>query len=114
MDSIQTVIFVIHILIALAMVCLILLQRSEGGALGMGGGGGGGGGGGMMSSRSSANLLTRATAVLAGLFIATSLGLTMLASGAKESTSILDQVGTPVAPIEGPVEPANPTVPIAQ
>ena len=113
MDSIQTVIFVIHILIALAMVCLILLQRSEGGALGMGGGGGGGGGG-MMSSRSSANLLTRATAVLAGLFIATSLGLTMLASGAKESTSILDQVGTPVAPIEGPVEPANPTVPIAQ
>ena len=113
MDSIQTVIFVIHILIALAMVCLILLQRSEGGALGMGGGGGGGGGG-MMSSRSSANLLTRATAVLAGLFIATSLGLTMLASGAKESTSILDQVGTPVAPIEEPVEPANPTVPIAQ
>jgi preprotein translocase subunit SecG len=104
-----TVVFVIHILIALAMVCLVLLQRSEGGALGMGGGGGG-----MMSSRSSANLLTRATAVLAGGFMLTSLGLTWLASGDKESTSILDQVGTPVAPIEAPAEPANPTVPIAQ
>ncbi len=106
-----TIVFVVHILIALALVGLILVQRSEGGALGMGGGGGGGG---MMSSRSSANLLTRATAVLAGAFMLTSLGLTWLASGDKESTSILDQVGTPVAPIEAPAEPANPTVPIAQ
>jgi preprotein translocase subunit SecG len=104
-----TIIFVVHILIALALVCLVLLQRSEGGALGMGGGGGG-----MMSSRSSANLLTRATAVLAGSFMVTSLVLTMLASRDTAPTSILDQVGTPVAPIEGPVEPANPTVPIAQ
>ena len=105
-----TIVFVVHILIALALVGLILLQRSEGGALGMGGGGGGG----MMSSRSSANLLTRATAVLAGSFMVTSLVLTMLAGRDTGSTSILDQDGTPPAPIEAPVEPANPTVPIAQ
>jgi len=105
-----TVVFVIHILIALAMIGLILVQRSEGGALGMGGGGGGG----MMSSRSTANLLTRATAVLAGSFMVTSLVLTMLAGRDTGSTSILDQGGTPPAPIEAPAEPANPTVPIAQ
>ncbi len=104
-----TVVFVIHILIALAMIGLILVQRSEGGALGMGGGGGG-----MMSSRSTANLLTRATAVLAGSFMVTSLVLTMLAGRDTGSTSILDQGGTPPAPIEAPAEPANPTVPIAQ
>ncbi len=108
-----TVVFVIHILVALALVSLVLLQRSEGGALGMGGGGGGGGGG-MMSSRSSANLLTRATAALAGTFMVTSLVLTMLAGRDTRSTSILDQGGTPPAPIEAPAEPANPTVPIAQ
>ncbi len=107
-----TIVFVVHILIALALVGLILLQRSEGGALGMGGGGGGGGG--MMSSRSSANLLTRVTAVLAGSFMVTSLVLTMLAGRDTGSTSILDQGGTPPAPIEAPAEPANPTVPIAQ
>jgi len=105
------IVFVVHILIALALVGLILLQRSEGGALGMGGGGGGGG---MMSSRSSANLMTRVTAVLAGSFMVTSLVLTMLAGRDTGSTSILDQVGAPSAPIEAPAEPANPTVPIAQ
>ena len=105
-----TVVFVIHILIALAMIGLILVQRSEGGALGMGGGGGGG----MMSSRSTANLLTRATAVLAGSFMVTSLVLTMLAGRDTGATSILGQGGTPPAPIEAPAEPANPTVPIAQ
>ncbi len=88
-----TIVFVVHILIALALVGLILVQRSEGGALGMGGGGGG-----MMSSRSSANLLTRATAALAGTFMVTSLVLTMLAGRDTRSTSILDQGGTPPAP----------------
>ncbi len=105
-----TIVFVVHILIALALVGLILLQRSEGGALGMGGGGGGG----MMSSRSSANLLTRVTAVLAGSFMVTSLVLTMLAGRDTGSTSILDQDGTPPAPIEAPAEPASPTVPVAE
>ena len=104
-----TIVFVIHILIALTLICLVLLQRSEGGALGIGGGGGG-----MMSSRSSANLLTRATAVLAGCFMVTSLMLTMLASSSTRPTSILDEGGTPPAPIEAPAEPASPTVPVAE
>src|ERR1700761_9312865 len=58
------VLIVIHLLLALAMVGVILLQRSEGGALGIGGGGG------VMSGRAAGNLLTRATGILAtGFFI---------------------------------------------
>ena len=64
-----TIILIVHLLIALALVGVILLQRSEGGALGIGGGGFGG----LMTGRASANLLTRTTAVLAAGFIATSL-----------------------------------------
>ena len=69
----QTVLIVIHLLIVVALVVVVLLQRSEGGALGMGGGGG------FMTGRGQANVLTRATAILAALFFATSLGLTLLA-----------------------------------
>jgi len=112
----RTILLVIHIFLALGLVGTVLLQRSEGGALGIGGGGGGGGGGGLMSGRGSANLLTRATAVLAALFIVTSLALTMTAVKRGQSTSILDQA--PVAPVEAPVkapaEPAGPTVPVAE
>ena len=64
-----TILLIVHLLIALALVGVILLQRSEGGALGIGGGGFGG----LMTGRSSANLLTRTTAVLAAGFITTSL-----------------------------------------
>ena len=69
----QTVLIVVHLLIVVALVVVVLLQRSEGGALGMGGGGG------FMTGRGQANVLTRATAILAALFFATSLGLTLLA-----------------------------------
>lgn len=69
----QTFLIVIHLLIVIALVVVVLLQRSEGGALGMGGGGG------FMTGRGQANVLTRATAILAALFFATSLGLTLLA-----------------------------------
>src|SRR5208282_3119095 len=65
-----TVLLVIHIMVAFSMIVLILLQRSEGGALGMGGGGSG-----FVSGRSAANLLTRTTAVLAAIFFTTSLAL---------------------------------------
>lgn len=67
------VLLAIHLLVALALVAVVLLQRSEGGALGIGGGGG------FMSGRGAANLLTRATAVLAAVFFATSIILTVLA-----------------------------------
>jgi preprotein translocase subunit SecG len=108
-----TILLIIHLLIALALVGVILLQRSEGGALGIGGGGGGAGGGlgGFMSGRASANLLTRTTAFLAVGFIATSLILAILASNRTEPTSILDQpVEAPAsAAPEAPAEPAAPT-----
>ncbi|HUI22116.1 MAG TPA: preprotein translocase subunit SecG [Methylocella sp.] len=69
----QSVLIVVHLMIVVALVVVVLLQRSEGGALGVSGGGG------FMTGRGQANALTRATAVLAALFFATSLGLTILA-----------------------------------
>jgi preprotein translocase subunit SecG len=91
-------------LIALALVGVILLQRSEGGALGMGGGGFGG----LMTGRSSANLLTRTTAFLAAGFIATSLLLAIIATHRSAPSSILDQPATPAAAPEAPATPAAP------
>ena len=102
----QHVIIVIHLMLVLALIGVVLLQRSEGGGLGIGGGSGGG----FMSSRGTANLLTRTTAVLAVGFFATSLLLSWLASLERKPTSIIDnqppaqsQPGgaTPVAPPTG-------------
>jgi preprotein translocase subunit SecG len=81
-----TILLVIHLIIAIAMIVLILLQRSEGGALGIGGGGNG-----MMSSRGLGNALTRSTGILAGVFFLTSIGLTVL-STVDKNTSVLDSV----------------------
>lgn len=98
----------IHLMVATALVVIILLQRSEGGGLGIGGGGGGGGGmGGFMSARGTANLLTRATAILATCFFTTSLTLAIIAdSGRKSSVAeeikIEETSTTPKAP-EAPV-----------
>ena len=71
-------------MIVLAMIGLVLLQKSEGGGLGMGGGGGG-----FLTSRGTANVLTRATAILAALFFATSLVLSILAGLDRKPRSIL-------------------------
>ena len=101
-----TILLIIHLLIALALVGVILLQRSEGGALGIGGGGMGG----LMSGRSSANLLTRTTAVLAASFIATSMLLAILSSNQSAPRSILDQ---PAAPAAEPAAPTTPRAPVA-
>jgi preprotein translocase subunit SecG len=97
----QTVIILIHLMIVLAMVGLILLQKSEGGGLGMGGGTGG-----FLSSRGTANVLTRTTAILAAVFFATSLFLSILASFERKPRSILDGGG-------GPTVPAAPSAPTA-
>ncbi|MGY8992495.1 MAG: preprotein translocase subunit SecG [Rhodospirillales bacterium] len=107
-----TVILVIHLILAIAMVGAILLQRSEGGGLGIGGGSGGGMGG-FMSGRATANLLTRSTAILAACFFATSLTLAILAGGNKQAESILDQT---VPAIEKPVAPKDqkPSAPLAK
>ncbi len=81
-----TVVLIIHIMLALGLIAVVLLQRSEGGALGMGGGGGGG----FMSGRGAANFLTRVTAGLAAAFFATSLVLSIMAAQPVAQRSILD------------------------
>ena len=104
------VILVIHLLLAIALVCVVLLQRSEGGALGMGGGGGGGMGG-FMTGRATADMLTRMTTVLAACFMASSLTLAILASNERQPSSILDQPRpVPLAP----AQPGEPSVPLAR
>src|SRR5215469_15959248 len=94
--------FVIHVAIAVALVGVILLQKSEGGALGMGGGGMSG----FMTGRSTANLLTRTTAILAVLFMVTSLSLVWFSNRDHAPRSIIEQ-GAPSAPT-APVAPASP------
>ncbi|MCB1970882.1 MAG: preprotein translocase subunit SecG [Geminicoccaceae bacterium] len=110
----STVLLVIHLIIALALVGVILIQRSEGGALG---GLGGTTMGGMMSGRGTANLLTRTTAILATCFIVTSLALAIVASNSGGPSSILENAGTatqeaPAATSE-PAQPEKPAAPIA-
>ncbi|MFG1479049.1 preprotein translocase subunit SecG [Xanthobacter sp. V4C-4] len=87
----QTVLIVIHLLVVLALIGVVLIQRSEGGGLGIGGGGGGGGG--FFTARGSANVLTRATAILAVLFFITSLALTIQAGWGRSPRSILAPAG---------------------
>lgn len=104
-----TVLLVIHIMIAVALIAVVLLQRSEGGALGIGGGGG------FMTGRSAGNALTKTTAVLAAAFFATSLTLTLLARNTGTPTSIFNQAGTPVrgggGSLPGLVLPSAPPAP---
>lgn len=84
----ETVLIVIHLMIVVALVGVILLQRSEGGALGMGGGGSGG----FMSARGAADTLTRTTSILAAGFFVTSVALGLLARYGENPTDILDRV----------------------
>jgi preprotein translocase subunit SecG len=98
----SNVLLVIHILVALALIGVVLVQRNEGGGLGIGGGGGGGGMSGFMTGRSAANFLTRITAILAAIFMVTSIVLTILMNQQTSSGggSLVDQLrdsGTPGA-----------------
>lgn len=120
----QTILIVVHLMIVLALVGVVLLQRSEGGGLGIGGGSG------FMTARGAANVLTRTTAFLAALFFITSLGLSILARYGEQPIDILDRVpqageqsapsgtlldqigGAPAAP--APAEPTQPQVPSGQ
>jgi preprotein translocase subunit SecG len=112
----QTLLLVIEIIIAMALIIFVLLQRSEGGALGMGGGGGGLGG--LFSPRGASDTLTRTTAILAVLFFVTCLGLNLLVRNSHEDRSILDSPSSPARtaqPLPKPVAPApvqqTPSVP---
>ena len=100
--------FVFHVAIALALVGVVLLQKSEGGALGMGGGGMSG----FMTGRSTANLLTRVTAVLAGAFFLTSIALVWLSNVSQAPRSLIDQGPAP-STSEAPAAPAAPPAPAA-
>jgi preprotein translocase subunit SecG len=110
----QTVLVVIQLLVSIALVIVVLLQKSEGGALGMGGSGGGLGG--LFSPRGAGDALTRTTAILAVVFFATSLALTVLSlHGRPQQASILDSQplsGTkPVLPMKPAPAPAGPKAP---
>lgn len=98
-----TVILVVHLMIAAALVGIVLMQKSEGGALGMGSGGGAGGG--FLTGRGTANLLTRTTAALAAAFFITSITLTIMANKRSGAPSVLDQAApaasSPAAPAAG-------------
>ena len=106
----STVILLIHVMIAVALVCVVLLQRSEGGALGIGGGGGGGG---VMTGRSAGHALTKTTAILAACFFATSLTLSILASQQRPASTILPAGEGGLAPLQIPAAPTTPTAPPA-
>jgi preprotein translocase subunit SecG len=117
----QSVLLILHVLVAAALVGIVLLQRSEGGALGIGGGGG------LMTGRGATNLLTRTTAILAAVFFATSIALAILAGSNHRPRSILDATPPPAtgtapatppqpaapAPTEPP-KPAEPQVPLSK
>lgn len=102
----ENVILIIHLLLALSLTGVVLMQRSEGGGLGMGSGGGGGG---VMSGRAAATALGKVTWVLAAAFIVTSISLTIIAAQKSSSSSVFDRLGTqaPVEESTAPVAPAG-------
>ena len=83
-----TFILVIHVILAICIICAVLLQKSEGGGLGIGGSGGAGGG--FMTARGTANFTTKLTAFLGGCFFITSIVLALLSS--NETPSIANEV----------------------
>ncbi len=119
----ENVILVIHLVLALGLIGVVLLQRSEGGGLGMGGGGGGG----VMSARGAATALGKVTWILAAGFICTSIALTVIAAQNAAGRSVVDapitdsgattpttpDLGTDLLPPTGDLTPPAPTVPPA-
>src|SRR6267154_2158006 len=97
----ETVVIVIHLMVIVAMVALVLMQRSEGGALGIGGAGN------FLSTRSQGNVLTRSTAIMAAAFFATSILLTLIGRFGEKPTSILEHVQSGQAPISAPAGEAG-------
>ena len=92
----ENVVLAIHLILAMLLIGIVLLQRSEGGGLGMGGGG-------AISGRAAATALGKATWIIAVAFIATSITLTVLAARDSTATSVVDQLGT--LPATAPLVP---------
>jgi len=103
----ETIVLVIHLILALAIIGLVLIQKSSGGGLGIGGGGGMGD---FASARGTANLLTKLTTYFAFAFFTTSLSLAWLATNRGE-TGVLDALEADQIQIEVPVEATPATIP---
>lgn len=92
----ENVVLTVHLILALVLIGLVLMQRSEGGGLGMGGGGS------ATSGRGVTSPLAKLTWVLAAAFISTSIALTIIAAAQSDGSSVIDQIGgtvpTPVVP----------------
>jgi len=98
----ENIVLVIHLILALSLIGVVLLQRSEGGGLGIGGGGGGG----VMSGRSAASALAKLTWIFAIGFLATSISLTIIAAKNAAGDSVIERLGTTSS--EAPVAPQLP------
>ncbi|MEN8896202.1 MAG: preprotein translocase subunit SecG [Yoonia sp.] len=96
----ENVVLVIHLILALCLIGTVLMQRSEGGGLGIGGGGGG-----AQGSRPAANAMTKFTWILAIGFICTSIALTLIAAEQSAGASVVDRLGDAPAAEEGVVAP---------
>lgn len=97
----ENVVLIVHLILALGLIAVVLLQRSEGGGLGMGGGGGG-----AVSGRSAATAMGKITWILAICFIITSITLTIIAAEKSAGSSVIDRLGaTPPASSTAPVLP---------
>ncbi len=100
----ENVVLIVHLILALGLIAVVLLQRSEGGGLGMGGGGGG-----AMTGRAAATALGKLTWILAIAFICTSITLTIFAAENASGSSVIDRLGvTPPASEDSPT-PAVPS-----
>lgn len=98
----ENIVLTVHLILALLLIGVVLLQRSEGGGLGMGSSGGG-----AMSSRGLATALTKLTWIFAIGFIITSISLTIIAAKNSAGSSVIDQING-IAPAATPVVPASP------
>lgn len=102
----ENVVLTIHLILALLLIGVVLLQRSEGGGLGMGSTGG------VMSNRGAATALAKLTWIFAAAFFATSIGLTVLAVKGRGEGSVADQIGTEAPATDAaPAAPATPELP---
>jgi preprotein translocase subunit SecG len=106
----QTLLLAIELVVAVLLIIFVLLQRSEGGALGIGGGGGGGGFGGLFSPRGASDTLTRTTTILAIMFFVVCMTLNLLVAHSYKRQSILDMQTAPAQPAQ-PLKPAAPRAP---
>ena len=111
----QNIILVFHVLIAVSLIALVLLQQGKGADAGaaFGGGGGGGASGSVFGSKGSGSFLSRTTGILATLFFVTSLTLAYLANQQVEPTSVVDKMSTSVQPAQESKPVEKPSVPVS-